>query len=250
MPTPAYDYVPQYGVEPFDVSKGVEGGAIRTGENLIATLWRLSDKTPGGSATPFAYSGILIPRSENVNVPEAQRVAFEPGMSGRVGARIFLSDPQVTEEVDIVLAVLNPPEELKQQLAGSVVYGGGDPFDVANYTFLKSQQGQFAWQGETWDADSGQGSWQGESLAHMGSYIDLNLFAQPSTAYFPLLRTDGTDGVAPEAFDMTTEVGVQECIAAVNKGDFFVPFLFGGDGGSPTAGLYRKIWWAHSLTRG
>lgn len=248
MPTPVYDYIPQYGVEPFDTTKGAEGGAIRTNQNLVVSVWKLSAKSPGGGQPPFAYNGIVIPRSASEGVPETQQVAFRQGMSGRTGAHLYFRDS--TTALDDMLAVLNPPEELKQQLAGSVVYNGGSPFDVASYEFSKSQQGQFAWRMEAGEGtvDEAQGTWDGQAHGIIGAYLDLNLFAQPDPGYYPLLKTDGADGVAPLAFDMSTADGVRECIAAVNAGEFYIPCLFANL--SDLNGSYRRISWASSTDRG
>lgn len=258
MPTPLYNYVPIYGVEkhlPDLPSQGGNGGARVDNDNLIITAWEVDTKNTGGSATPFVFGDLVIPRYASEGVSDAEGAAWTTPMTGRVGARFLLSTLGSGFDRFIVL-VLAPPEELKQQLAGSVVFNGGDTLDVASYTFSKSHVGQFAWKGLLYDSrddnSNGLGGFDfNTSLAYqIGSYVPLNLYGSaPNGAYLPLLKTNGADGVAPVAFNMTTADGVAECITAVNQGSFFIPMVVEEvDFDNP--GAYFDIWWPHSVNRG
>lgn len=258
MPTPLYDYVPIYGVEehlPDLPAPGGNGGAREDNDNLIITAWEVSDKNQGGSANPFVFTDLMIPRYSSEGVSDEEKPAWQTPMLGRVGARFLLSTANDGGFEQFFVLVLSPPEELKQQLANSVVYNGGDPLDVASYTFTKSQAGQFAWKGLMYisadSGDTGINAFSGGSnfSYDIGQYIPLNLFSQPDATYLPLLRTNGADGNAPEAFDMTTPDGVAECITAVNRGEFYVPLLL-EEAEYESPGAYFDVWWPHSIPRG
>ena len=154
-----------------------------------------------------------------------------------------------------MLLVLAPPEELKQQLAGSVVFNGGDPLAVASYTFSKPHAGQLAWKGLLYESQTDANGLGGfdfnASLAYqIGSYVPLDLYGgTPDGTYLPLLRTNGADGVTPVAFDMTTADGAAKCIAAVNQGNFFIPMVI-EETDFDAPGSYFDIWWPHSGVRG
>lgn len=259
MPTPPYNYVPIYGVEQHLTNlpaEGGNGGARADNDNLIITAWEVDTKNSGGSADPFVFGDLVIPRYASDGVSDEEKPAWTTPMLGRVGARFLLStvsDPGFDEFMVLVLA---PPEELKQQLAGSVVFNGGNTLDRASYTFSKSHMGQFAWKGLLYESQDGNDDGLGgfdfsTSLAYqIGSYIPLNLYgATPDGTYLPLLKTNGADGVAPVAFDMTTADGVAECIAAVNQGNFFIPLVIEQDD-FDSPGAYYDIWWPHSGVRG
>ncbi len=150
MPTPLYNYVPIYGVEqhlPDLPSAGDNGGARADNDDLIITAWEVDTKNQGGSANPFIFGDLVIPRYASEGVSDAEKPAWTTPMTGRVGARFLLSTNTDPGFDTFMVLVLAPPQELKQQLAGSVVFNGGDTLDVASYTFSKSHVGQFAWKG-------------------------------------------------------------------------------------------------------
>lgn len=259
MPTPLYNYIPIYGVEehlPDLPAPGGNGGARADNDNLIITAWEVDTKNGGSSATPFVFGDLIIPRYASDGVSDEEKPAWTTPMLGRVGARFFLStinDPGFDTYLVLVLA---PPQELKQQLAGSVVFNGGDPLSVSSYTFSKSQVGQFAWKGLMYEANfesaDGMGGFDSELFNYqIGSYINLNLLGSPEGTYLPLLKTNGANGVAPEAFNMTTADGVAECITAINQGSFFIPMVLEeAEFDTPNSGAYFDVWWPHSGVRG
>ena len=67
----------------------------------------------------------------------------------RHSAEIWLeNDPEDKDAaINQMILVMNPPPELKQQLVGSVVFNGGDPLDLNNYTVSRSLQGCYIWEG-------------------------------------------------------------------------------------------------------
>jgi len=246
MADPLYNYIPLFGVEPFIEIPGTNGGARVTAQELIITLWQVEAK--GDVNSPIVFSDIVIPRYVKDSVPENEQPYYLQGMHGRVSSRIFLDNNGDGDFGPFLCAVLNPPQELKQQLANSVIFNGGDPLDLASYTFLKSQQGCFTWRSVVGDTSRFSQNNYLEDFANfqVGSLIPGSLFAAPDNAFVPLLSTNGADGVAPVPFDMTTEQGAQEAIQAVNRGNFYVPFIFTDDGDA----VYRDIYWPYSASRG
>ena len=80
-------------------------------------------------------------------------------------------------------------------------------------------------------------------------YVPLNVLGSPSN-YLPLLKTSGADGQTPVFFDMSTPSGVQEAIAAVDAGNFYMAALCFGPEFNTLGVMYQYTWWwAGSLTR-
>ena len=257
MPSPDYSYIPTFGVEDYIAVPDTNGGARVTNDNLVITQWMLTD-FDGYAEIEFDARGILIPRSVDIAVGADQRPAFELGMKGRVGSRWFLDALRANPSIDLALAVLEPPQELKQQLANSVIYNPNNldpapnPLDVTSYRFLKTHQGQFAWKfavGASTFGD-GQGKLEGPEPVEgfVGSFIPLNTQGGvPDASFFPLLKTNGADGEQPVFFNPATAAGVQETIAAVNRGEFYVPFIWEPIGSD---GSYYDLTWPYSASRG
>ncbi len=246
----AYSYIPQYGVEPFIDS--VDGGATITGDNLLISLWTAEDK--GGEAPdPYVlFNEIIRPSTTNSDEEASIRPAYEKAFHSRCSAKFFLAPGG--DGTWPVCAVLNPPDEYKQQLANSVRYigdGASDPTDLANYEILKSLQVCSGWQIPSINQASGSIN----SLlslpveAMFSQYIPLAPVGVTVTRIMSLLRTSGADGQVPEFFDTSTVAGVQAMIAAVNRGTFYVAaFLMGVD--AVGVNSYCEIRWPHSAARG
>jgi hypothetical protein len=224
----SYLYNPHYGIEPFAPNGGA-GGALVTGDNLVITAW--GDVAKALQPFGIVYEGAMLqPSSQNSNILPQKRVAggtqaFHSRNSAQFDLMIGNKPPN---PFDVVLLVLNPPPELRQQLVGAVTFNGGDPVDLANYTVKKSLMSQYMWRLESSEgASSGNIQNLEDTLFIFGVYLDLGDYTGAPSIDIPLLKTNGADGQNPEFFDRTTAQGVNEMIAAVNSGDFYVPlFLF------------------------
>jgi hypothetical protein len=259
---------PTYGVERYIEIAGTNGGADVTHDNLIITMWQAEDKLSDADI-PIVLGDILVPlyavEAGPEAVPENQRPAFQQGMHGRVGSQFQLwvdGFGGTWGDFEGIMLVLNPPQELKQQLANSVEFLGGTPsfgadlpIPPANYNYLKPQMGQFA---ERFEMGGTFGPMTKipvlidvPASIQWGSYVPVNFFdvgAGTDPGYIPLLRTSGADGVTPEFFDMTTEAGAQACIAAVNEGNFFIPAILPIE--TDAIATYYEINWPYSASRG
>ncbi len=274
MPTsPGYSYFKTYGVEPWKAIAGKDdGGAEVTGDNLIITLWRITEKvTEGDEILADMFGPILTPLDVVDTTPDSQKAAFVQSMHGRVGAQfqLFVGDDALwnadapgEESFEGLLAVCAPPTELKQQLANSVEFIGGtpsgdpsEPLPVENYNFLKPQSGQFSWEMRNtvcFNPNARIDPGGGDSL-QTGQYVPLNVTDAGDgwdETFIPLLKTNGADGETPEFFDMKTTAGAQECIAAVNAGKFFVPAMIPILGFAGSDGTAYEIRWPYSASRG
>ena len=239
-----YLYSPMYGVEPFDPTTT---GAKLTQQNLVVTAWTVENK--GGD--PFIEVGQLLqPASQNDNLLQARRIGGTQAVDSRCSAQMFFMNSGVKPIVldGTLFLVLNPPQELRQQYAGAVVFNGGDPEDLANYTVSKSLMGGYTWRISADEDDSSQNFMESPSelLAFWGTYLDLGDYSGAPDNSFPLLKTSGADGTQPLFFDRTTAQGVQEMIAAINAGNFFVPMIVLADFDTP---LRLTITYPHSNAR-
>ena len=231
MPTPGYNLVPHFGLDRWKEIPGLpNGGAEFSGDNLIITLWGAQNTKPPSPGTLPVIGDLLVARYANESVPEDQRNAFDSAHLAKLGARFLLDDFDDALQDNFLLAVLNPPAEIKQQLAGSVVFNGGDPLDAANYSFPKSQQSQFVW-GQLAVANPGSNSFQpapgGDPPYAISQYAPLNVpTGAGDVTLLPFLRTNGADGVAPVGFDQASAGGVQEMIDVVDKGGEYYIALF------------------------
>ncbi len=239
---------PAYGFEPF-ASNGGAGGANVTGHNLVITTWALDDKL---IVSPILVFGALRqPISQNDNISVQKRVAGGQAMHSRNSAQMFFeADPNDDPPDSNFLFVLNPPPELRQQIAGSVVFNGGDPLDLANYTVKQSLQGCYVWDTEVDLAPASDQNFYLRPQTHVamaGSYLNLGDYNGIGGTPIPLLKTSGADGQTPQFFDRTTAQGVNEMIAAINAGNFYIPLLVFLGGPGPTR---VTIKWPHSVARG
>lgn len=244
MPSADYNYTSVYGAEPYKDNGGL-GGATVTAQNLIITAWEVESKG-GEPPDPFLEFGdFLVPAYVNEALPAQRQTAAIQPMFSRHSAEVWL-DSGITEAVCFVL---NPPPELKQQLVRSVTFNGGDPLDLANYTVSKSLQGCYAWQGGCVTADISENDYQTAGLSDgvFSSYLPLGDRAgENDNTPLPFLKTNGADGVTPVFFDRFTADGVNEMIAAVNAGNFYIAYTVLLD--APPAHVFIK--WPHSLARG
>ena len=243
-----YNYTPVYGVEPYLDNDGA-GGARVTGDNLIITMWSVANKKQ-----PPNFSGILKPNTINELAQPAQRAAAAQAMHSRHSAFFYFAPeaygdlvPKAGDILWPVMAVVNPPPELKQQLVGAVEFNGGNPADIASYTVKKSLQGLYAWTPALAQAevDGDQNVWVSEaSIAAFSDYIPL--VNAPGTP-IPFLATSGADGAEPTFFDRSTVQGVNQMIEAVNDGEFYIAYYLGTV--LDIEGAYSGFRWPHSTAR-
>jgi hypothetical protein len=262
-------YQPIYGVERAnekgEVVAGINPngiGADESAQNLLITLWSLTD-FPADFSAPV-YDSIQIPSYLNtmpLDAPnswatgdENHAPGFEEGMSARVACSYFYLDSNA-KSPGVLMNVLDPPQEYRQQMAGAVEYAGGDPTNLSNYTLKKSLVGNMAW--EQVDVSMAGVGLYGQTAVDIAdtvffsSYLDIKMDTLGITTGIkvPFLKTNGADGKAPEFFDRTTQSGIQEMIAAVNKGDFYIAYLVEG---LITDGNINRltIRWPYSASRG
>jgi hypothetical protein len=252
FPTVNYEYQPMFGVDRWKDIDGTDNGGAEFSDNqLIVTQWGVDDKKVD-PATAYSFGDMLVPRYARAG--ETNRKRWETSTLGRVGSKFFLQNYQDAPQEDAVCAVLNPPQELKQQLAFSAEFDGGDVSDPDSYTFLKPQQGQFAWKMKIIGTEDGQNIIEDFSGSEFlfGQYLPINTMGgSPDPGDMqPFLKTSGADGVAPEPFDQSTEAGINELIAAVNRGDFFIPLIYEVSDFAFNPGAYGEIWWPYSASRG
>lgn len=236
-----------YGFEPFQ-NNGPFGGALVTGQNLVITSWLVSDK---GDPPPDPFITIgdpLLPVSQNDNIGDQRKAANTQTMHSRVACMAqVIPQPKKTVS-DTLLFVLNPPNEVKQQLAQSVVFNGGDPADLANYTIKKSLNSCYPWHGSLFENDGlPQAAFENQILLTWGSYLPLGNYDGVDALPIPLLATSGANGQKPVFFDTFTAQGIQDMIAAVNAGNFFIPMMITADFND---GATFSIEWPHSAARG
>ena len=237
-----------YGFEPYLDNAGA-GGASLTSHNLVVTLWSgsVDIEDPNSIAV---FGSLLKPVSQNDNIDPVKRAAGAQAFSSRCSAEFFFENvPEGEEPINQVIAVANPPPEMRQQLAGAVQYNGGNPALLSSYTVSKSLQSCYLWTTELWDSGGFSENYfdSQASTYYVGTYLPLGDYTGVEATSVPFLKKSGADGQTPEFFDRTTVQGVQEMIAAINAGDFFVPLFIDFNG---SAHVHAKIMWPHSVARG
>ncbi len=248
MPELDYSYIPTFGTEPYEDT--VSGGARVTGDNLLISLWTVEDKEGEPPAPAVTIGEIVRPAFVDTNQLETIRPGYPNAMHSRSSAEFYFG-PDDDTFVWPLFAVLNPPDELKQQLAKAVEYVGddaSDPSDLGNYLVSKSLQGCYAWYAEMLTAFGAMNK-VGIAACEFGysAYLPLQPVGVSFSFQLPFLRTNGADGVVPEFFDMSTVAGVRALIAAVNRGQFYVGMLLISE---EVNGTFARIRWPHSAARG
>lgn len=288
-PTVSYHYAPQYGVEKYlPPGKGIAGGggAEETNDNLLITLWQFGLFDPGPN--PGLFGDIIVPFYANGdpnNPPANVRAAYQTGMKSRVAARFwFVPDVEDPFNVAATIAVLNPPQEFKQQLAGAIkrtgdvppVIGGFGPGATTDFfEITKPFEGVLSWNVDFTATPLGApsvspafvnfllGSTLAPGIDASLGYVTSSVFGFPARfpeppfpLAVPFLKTNGADGNTPEFYDYDTNDKFDTMVEDINRGDYYVPMiLFGdpwGDGffetDAPVAG-YLTISWPGSPSR-
>lgn len=227
---PVVDYVPVWGVEPWsDVAKvgasDFGGGAINTKQNLLVTLWtcegdeeitplqliRPTVETPYGQEIKAVFA-------EEIGALLTSKTLFNSRISTRFSLAINgngESDPKYP-----LLGILNPPQDLKNQLLNRIV---------------KTKTG-YRWQGSF--GDLAAWSMRMASLVSLGgistqtesgAYLPfVSLFG------FPLFKTDGSDGNPPVQFPIPFDAaGLQKAWEFIVNEEWYIGWLFGADSNDP-----------------
>lgn len=263
MPDPTYQYVPIYGVEPYENNAGAGddtefgGGAELTNNNLLVTLWTVDSldvegiPASGRLLRPF-YADPLIPFQAFFDQIGLKNLGanVKQSFDSRTSLKFFLG--KLAEDLPFafafpLLAVLNPPAEMKNRLANTFRNLRVDPASATGFSaqFIAGVAGQGAWNAAYADADN---------PAH-----EVNATGDTSFSFIPYfvsklpyLKTNGADGVFPEFFPLTpTPMGTMDSKAtydALLTGDFYVAALITPL--SDSLGWVVRIEWPHSLARG
>lgn len=144
-----------------------------------------------------------------------------------------------------MLAVLNPPQEYRQKMAGAVIFN-----DDGTFTIKKSLQPCFLWDVYQQPAPT-QSAY--ESVADSDLRANFSTYLQDATLLIgglPLafLRTNGANGEKPLFFDRSTPDGIREMVAEVNRGHFYIAMILSSE--IEFMGGYFTIVYPHSAARG
>ena len=252
MPTqPTYSYIPAYGIEPYAAlgtpeSAQTGGGAKVTQDNLIVSLWgsiTFFDGVPsaGKLMKPVSAFGdffaTLVPGF--VGFPNN---GWKTEFASRYAARLVL-ELQGKDDIDYpIMGVMNPPASLKQRLAGALEVAASGAPQGYTVTIKKPITDTLSWNINAQSIDF-EGSYAGGAQAFDAEVAGL--FAD-----LPFCATDGSDGVFPTFYaglvNNPTLGQVKTLVAALNSGNFFIPFQIGADVGS----LAVTINWPQSIGRG
>lgn len=222
MPNLDYSYMPMYGIEPYKDNDGL-GGATVTKNNLIVTAWELTEKLLV-APNYVDFGTILKPAAVNDSLAPTDRDAGRQAFNSRHSALAYFNGNTGGQDpvIENVGMVLNPPPEMKQQLQGALSYNGDNPLLLSSYAVNKPLQCSYAWMLSNFYAPAHNLILLSGSGALFSTYL---FFSEPTAdpaSRLPFLKTNGSNGVAPTFFDVTTPVGVQEMIEAVNDGDFYI----------------------------
>lgn len=252
-----YTYIPTYGVEPFSDVAGVGaaapygGGAVVTNQNFLVSLW---DVTAQDGVVPTAgrlyrpLPNTVAAAAASASIPGLGEVGLKPCFNSRTSARFsfsFLASD--TQEGYPILAILNPPQDYKSQLANAAraVLDASNPFGVLT-TILKpiTQLSAFEVYATT-----------GSTLRTVEGVAGL-----PGSPYLPfgfgLCKTSGANGVFPAFYPALIGAAANpsaflSAIQQIDAGNFFLPMRisFAPDV-EPGQARIITINWPHSSARG
>ena len=282
MADPLYFYHTSYGIDPYVAIPGKEyddaagtvpavdgafgGGAQVTQENLLISMWTVTETAPSSinpPSSPIPLGGALLKPTYAGVFKDSGDVA-KPFFNSRYAARFSLGnivaggkDPQaftyigewgVTALPSGVMAILNPPPELKQRLASAVrdLVSAPDP-SASEFPTL----GPFL-TALNFDVEFKRGLGSvpvAQNLRYNagGSYR----LGHPIVPALPLARTNGADGNYPVIFDLYDTAASEEMYQRVaEQGEYYIPFWFYGDDvPSDTTFIDVTIRWVHSTAR-
>lgn len=227
------------------------GGHTETGQNLLAGLWTATADGANGMPNQGAR---LIPSSALTDgaIAGISSKGLAPFYSSPTSLRVDLgTQPSGFTADKTYLAVINPPEALKQAIAGSFVWGADPAF--SDTVVKKSLVGGYDWRVLFETAGAGIFATSGRPIGIVES-LDVVIISSVLSAFsgLPLLRTNGADGEYPQFFDISSIGALKTMQATIDKGDFFIPIIFtwdqnGGTGGQASATI--DIEWPSSIPR-
>jgi hypothetical protein len=190
---------------PADATSG--GGADVTQENLLVTLWT----NPSGDAT---VPGTLIRPTSSLAASQAELALFGPGVykqafRSRLSARFAFTEDDPEEGPPWMLALLNPPPELKAAFLGN---------GPASDSGLGLNTGLSVFNLAAWDAASVDEEYVAQTTLFTFSGFS---FIGDSLPFF---KTNGADGVWPEIYPVGTLAEIEETLNALRNG---APFFIG-----------------------
>jgi hypothetical protein len=247
-----YEYNPIYGVEPYlplqsTTAEWFGGGAKRTEQNALVTLWTM-DTIVGGIPT----SGRLLkPRSYNpvgaqaVIDAEADGIlhfekAWEPVENARDACKLSItrSDSEGGDNLTpFLLAIINPTPELKNAISKSLRarVDAGAPF---GYTIDVLRA---ALQAAAFTVD----------IVSPGNQPQISDSSSGGPFFFGgtvlIANTDGSDGTYPEIYPYTDPSAVSAINRVIQGGDYCIPFFIPQP--NDNSALNYTIAWDHSPAR-
>lgn len=266
MPTvPDYIYQPSYGVEPYNPqgvaeSAQVGGGADETNDNLLVTLYGTADvpnlggepvyTLVGDLAKPVTAFGDFSSLSGVSSIDGLATIGSAQEFSSRNSCR-FLMNPQAKQSLSgPFFAVLNPPQGIKQRLAGALSVEAVD-VSAANpwgwrVTVHKSINDIYLPLAR---------AVVGDEIGNIGEIIDIGGFNGGVFSILGLLATSGADGSLPTFLpNLPTSIAlgatlsqVQTLIRALDTGNWYFPFFMALSPGDESAVI--TIEWPHSAGR-
>jgi hypothetical protein len=237
----SYTYVPIYGVEPYDamnvpVAQEFGGGADITNDNLLITLWGvdlvdLAIPLTGELLKPYpnTQAGANDAAAAAAGGLNNYLEGFSQFYNSRYSSRFIFSRNEEFQH-DQLLGVMQPPQDLKNQLALAVKTNNN------SVSFQASVLSLPAWH------------YYVTNLFN-GAISGFAFFGGGSPSIFgtiPFLKTSGANGVFPVAFDTSTIAGLKAMFDAVILGNFYVPVLIGT---SENIDLAHDLAWGHSPGR-
>lgn len=225
----SYTYLPLFGVDnynPLDVSVATPygGGAFETEDNLLVTLWGVTQDeygvpTAGNLIKPYVFTeagAADVAGATAAGISNAEKV-YGQFFNSRYAARFYLAFEGDDSAPETLLGVLKPPGDMKNQLAQALT----PPVSASAPLGFRTQArgsllSSYLWYFGATDVEYGQlseeATFGGPSLGGVGS-SGLNL-----------LRTNGADGVFPQFYNASAQP--REVISALITGDYYVPVVF------------------------
>lgn len=275
---PQYLYVPDYGVEPYQAQGTPEnsqtgGGAEVTNDNLLISLWAFDPSldavpTTGLLLKPITAFGDFTAGTGAFGTNDSVVGLATQGMArqfnSRVASRFYVNNlaKGVIAGGNALLAVLNPPSELQAMLARAIesVVASGSPTGWT-VTLIRSVIDTLTWNIEfRQNIGSGDVTAILDPLGALVTPVGGTSTRGSVVGEFPLLRTNGADGVFPQFYQSINTTGgglgiptVQQLLVlktALDTGNFFVPIILQTLIGATDLDVGYTIEWPHSIARG
>ena len=223
----AYQYLPLYGVEPFNPlgvpSALFGGGADVTTQNLLITLWTVTTAvnnvpTAGQLMRPYTFTpdGIAALALAEQQAFTNAAAAYKPAFPSRYSARISIS-AQEQELTPTLFAILQPPQDVKNYVSNAIRSVSLDPSKVLGVN-IKVANSLLTFLGLNFYATDQQHVPANESCLFSGAFSPM-----------PVYKTNGADGVFPVAYAGTTPADFLALFNAFITGDYYIGAVFTRD---------------------